>query len=887
MTNFLDKIYHKWYNFNNKIAKEVEKMNDRILQCLNEKHGNYMLPFLWLHGEEKERVYEEIIAIKNSGIKAFCAESRPYKDFCKENWWDDFEYILKTAKELDMEVWLLDDREFPTGYANGYLEDESRKDLLKKTIREKCIEVVGPAKNMKIWAEELLIPGGDEEIISVIAYRHTVGEALDGNTAVNLTETLHNGYVYFDVPEGVWRVCITILSSYPDRSSRMAYYVDMLNPQSCKAQIEAVYQPHYERFSEYFGNTFKGFFSDEPGFWTSAGTYYLTLGIPTSYYPWREDLPLLIAKSAGISVREAENLIPALWENVGEKTSLIRNHYMDVITKLYSENFCYTIGNWCRERGVMYIGHVIEDDNAHMRLGYGAGHFFRALDGQDMAGMDSVLFQHMPGVLDTPIRGATGDKGILETDFFWYTLPKMTASHAHIQPLKKGRAMCEIFGAYGWPEGITYMKHTADLMLSCGINHFVPHAFTAKDDDPDCPPHFYNSGKNVQYEYFKNLINYMGRVSHVLQGGTHKASVAVFYNAEAEWCGGKAKMFQEVCKTLTRGLIDFDIVPYDALCNAEVKDGKLLINKEEYQALIVSESEILPLLCIKCFERLNNEGLPVIFENALPVKSAENVDISKCIKGFETVKTEEIPGFLREKNIYDIKAEGKNIKYLRFYHVQKENENIYMFSNDAIKSDIDAEITLPFEGEFLVYEPWSNKVYRDELKDGKLHLFLEKGNALIIAFGGDVSKDLPKLLREKEKMPLNLKFDIWVKGRKDADFVEYAKNSTLFDISAPDKIADFCGQVKYVTRFNKQKDFSVFDLGETFEIAQVWCNGKDCGVRVNAPYKFNIGDFEGNAEIEVLVTSNTGHEPHNGLLNAMLPIPPTGILGDVFISKYE
>ena len=48
--------------------------------------------------------------------------------------------------------------------------------------------------------------------------------------------------------------------------------------------------------------------------------------------------------------------------------------------------------------GILSVGHLIEDMNAHMRLGYGAGHYFRALEGQDMAGMDIVLGQVNPEI---------------------------------------------------------------------------------------------------------------------------------------------------------------------------------------------------------------------------------------------------------------------------------------------------------------------------------------------------------------------------------------------------------------------------------------------------------------------------------------------------------
>ena len=171
-------------------------MDKRVDDCLLGKHGDYMLPFLWLHGEPKERVREEILAIKNSGINEFCAESRPYEKFCQDEWWDDFGFILKTAKELGMRVWLLDDKKFPTGYANGYLEAPERAHLRKKLIREYQIEVSGPMRCAKAFVGGRLEEG--EKIINVVAFRHTGnGETLDYKSAIDLTPTLKNGMVYW------------------------------------------------------------------------------------------------------------------------------------------------------------------------------------------------------------------------------------------------------------------------------------------------------------------------------------------------------------------------------------------------------------------------------------------------------------------------------------------------------------------------------------------------------------------------------------------------------------------------------------------------------------------------------------------------------------------
>ncbi len=778
-------------------------MNKQINDCLKGRHGSYILPFLWLHGEPQERLYEEIVAIKNSGIKEFCAESRPYVNFCKEQWWEDFGFILKTAKELDMKVWLLDDRHFPTGYANGWLEDDSRAHLRKVLIRQRQADVKGPLKNVTVTVSPWMNPGIGEEIISVIAYKR-IGEPeiFDSASAIDLTPTLHDGAVYFDVPEGTWRVCTLIKTSprFNNNGNRFAYYIDMLNKESCKSMIDAVYQPHYDHFKEYFGTTFMGFFSDEPGFLELLGTYKHKPGSDRMYQPfvWRDDLPELIAESAGISPEEAKLLVPALWENLGEKTATLRMHFMEVITKLYAENFCWQIGDWCREHGVMYIGHIIEDLNAHMRLGYGAGNFFRALDGQDMAGMDIVLMQDVPGFTTEIHRASISDMGVSVPAFYHYTLPKLAASHSHIQPLKKGRAMCEIYGAFGWAEGLTYMKQLTDQMLVSGINHYVPHAFTPKEDDPDCPPHFYNGGKNTQYPLFKNLMEYMGRTSHILYGGLHKASVAVFYNAEGEWTSGKNELFQYVCAELTRGLIDFDIIPYDVLEKSQIRDGKLIVNGEDYGALIISESEIMPYNRLECFARLKEEGFPIIFTGSLPEKSAEGKDISVLLEGFEVTATENLASFLREKGLYEISSEG-GTENLRFYHIKRDSEDIYMFSSDETTGTIDAWLTLPNRGEFLAYDAWGNKAYRGETEGGKLHLVLEGGNAIIISFGSDIPEDTPELVYEKERKALDIKFDIYVKEAEkgDTEFKLYAENSGPVDISAPDRMPHFSGEVLY------------------------------------------------------------------------------------------
>ena len=67
----------------------------------------YILPFLWIHGETHERLGEEINAVYGAGIREFCLESRTHEQFGREQWWEDMGFVLRRARELGIHlVWV-------------------------------------------------------------------------------------------------------------------------------------------------------------------------------------------------------------------------------------------------------------------------------------------------------------------------------------------------------------------------------------------------------------------------------------------------------------------------------------------------------------------------------------------------------------------------------------------------------------------------------------------------------------------------------------------------------------------------------------------------------------------------------------------------------------
>lgn len=861
----------------------------RINEALKNAHDNYIFPFFWQHNEDDATLIDEIHAIYNSGIKALCVESRDYVGFGTDCWWHTLSVIFEECKKLGMKVWLLDDETFPSGKGAGCFID--RPDLAACGITERHADIVGPVTNGSMMTEWETSP--DDVLVACLACERTgYDESLTGKV-IDLTSNIHDGMVYFDLPAG----CYRIMFLYKTRTGMGQWgykYADMFSDEATDLFIKSVYEEHYKHFSEYFGNTFVGFFSDEPLFANATNLGYIAdFGIKYCHFPWRDEfIGMLDAKFDGKFIQ----YLPALWFDMGDVTAKVRFEYMDMLSRRYSENFCWKVGNWCREHGVMYIGHVIEDLDQHAKTSAGDGHYFRALDGQDMGGIDTVLGQTIPGMTDH-ITAVPCSYDISDPDFFHFTLPKLAPSHSHIQPLKKGRSMCEIFGAYGWVEGLRMMKWMTDMMLVRGVNHFVPHAFSPKFPDQDCPPHFYCHGTHPEYKQFRILMEYMNRVCHVLNGGIHIPCAAVHYHAEAEWSSKSFTPCDKLARMLTENHLDYDIVPTDYIEKCTVSHHKMVINGEEYPCMIYPYSEYLPMNSIKAAARIAEAGVPVIFVDGFPKAASDmpDADIAPYIHTEKNrmfvLNMDEIIDFMRCKRMWDIKTRNED-RDLRYFHYRHENTDIYFFTNEGIHERIEDEIEIKgFNGgEFAVYDVLANTAYRAHSADGKLKLSVEPYNSIMYIFG-ELPDDIPEYTAYSliSKQKLDESYKVSTRLEKNEEYKFHKNISKLVNMAGKDELPRFSGHYLYEKTFtvSDTADKYEIDLGKVGECAAVYVNGIKCGDRIAPPYRFDITDAVKNGEnsLSVEVTTHYGYELRD-MRSKYILFEPAGLLGDVNISLY-
>ncbi len=852
-------------------------MYSRLHDVLTDQEANYMLPFYWQHGDHYDTIPDEVERIYQSGARAFCVESRPHRDFCGDGWWRDMDRILDEAKRRGMKVWILDDDHFPTGHAVGQIA-KNHPHLRKWHLVERHVDVMGPLNDALLTAD----PVNEENILlDVFAYPRT-GVAEDCAPApIRLTDGVSGNFLQFSVPVGCWRVFFLYKSR---RGNQHPDYIDMLNEESVRVLIDAVYESHYRHYGDLFGNTIAGFFSDEPSLgntWFGAhsddfGMYNRRVGMPGLALPWNDRVPAMMSETLG---RAAVAYLPALWFGMGDVTADVRHAYMDAVTKLYRDCFTRQLGDWCAAHGVQYIGHIIEDMNAHARLGCSAGHYFRSLDGQHMSGIDIVLHQIMPGMADY-IHTMSGFGNNSDPAFFDYVLAKLASSFAHIGLQTEGRAMCEVYGAYGWAEGTPAMKWLLDYLLVRGVNYFVPHAFSPAFPDPDCPPHFGANGVDPQFEGFSKLMTYGNKVAHLLSGGLHKADAAILYHADAEWMNdhGDAMLTQVPAKLLYDAHIDFDILPADCFVDgtdsrihrATVENGKLRVGVETYSCLIVPAAKVLPANLETALDELKAAGVPVL-------------RMKKDGKPGELLTALDI---LLDR---DILVDGDFPK-LRCCHYVTENGHVYMFVNESVADAVSTTVTLADAKSFgsaVMLDLLNDTVGSVETFGGKVTLELAPYQSVMVVFDRE-NADVPAKKVWTPVVPAELSFNIETAPYTDmTTYTTLSENTTVLpNITSIDGTPEFSGRIRYTATFAQKKTSLAIDLGEVGQTAHLWCNGVDLGVRVCPPYRYDLSDALADGENTLVIeVSNTLANAIRDRFSSYMAIPASGLIGPVMWMK--
>lgn len=881
----------------------------------------YIFPFFWLHGEEEEKLREYVNVIADANCGALCVESRPHPDFCGEKWWKDMDVIIDEAKKWDMKIWILDDSHFPTGFANGAAMRAKDK-LRRQSVYTKIYEIkVGtkifscqPSKEMKKAVKAIpksfmqkMMANTDKDAKHqftddrLLAISALVADEKEPRLLFDGEGTDPEEKICVTLPEKTLKVYLTFLTR---NCGIHKSYMNMLDHESCRLLIDEVYEKHYAHYKEEFGKTILGFFSDEPEL--GNGVYFkndIVMGSNMDF-PWSRELE---AKMSEVLGKRWKSLLPMIWDdgNNSDLTADVRFKYMDTVTRLVEDCFSKQIGNWCTEHGVSYIGHVIEDGNAHARTANSLGHYYRGLSGQHMAGIDDIGGQVLPYQEDAPAEGIFKMLGGRDGEFYHFMLGKLAASMAAIQPEKRGRSMCEIFGNYGWGEGPRMEKYLADHFMVQGINHFVPHAFSPKKyPDKDCPPHFYANGHNPQYRAFGQLMLYMSRICELISDGRPVLETAILYHADAEWMG-KCMLDQKPARLLMEKQIDFHVIPSDVFeekkrYSTEIQKEGLCVNGNEYKVLIIPYAQYIRGHLAEALEKLTETECNIVFLEGLPdaVVSEEKqavLPLSETLKNIPVVSLDQLTNIVHKE--VNAKPESKR---LRAFHYRKDRQELYYFVNEDDKP-YEGSITIPYLNECYAYDAWTGEKMAQKFRQietgskgrkTELSVRLRPGESRIVIVGVS-ENDLPFSLYEELKGAENrtaeenkkTEFaDHWkiavCKAAEYPSFTSYQKIQKLEDYAKTNK--KFSGYLAYKNQFHAEPETGrryVLNISDAGEDVEVYVNEKSAGIQILPPFLYDITEYVTAGTNDIRIEVATTLERERGANRKKQQ--PIGILGSV------
>lgn len=816
------------------------------MEALFENKGeNHLLPFLWVHGEDEATYRKMVNVIHDANIGAFCVEARPHKEFCQAGWWHDMDILLDEAEKLGMKVWILDDKHFPTGFAAGKAM-EAPLEQRRQGIFVKKFPVKGKIRlntekhcHPTFWKDGFMptqmqvltdmmhrnnVPAckfEDDRVLSVTAIRKDIVQE-----PVDLSPYVHEGVLEWTAPEGEWEVHLCSLSR--NLGSNRSY-INMMDRDSCRIQLEAVYEPHYEHYKDKFGTVIAGFFSDEPEL---GNNYMYRMANPLGTaqdLPWSRELETALREKLGA---EYASLVPLLWCNdCDEKlTAKVRFTYMDCVSRLVEEDFSKQIGQWCREHGVEYIGHVVEDNNQHARTGTSLGHYFRGLKWQTMAGIDDIGGQVEPGGEDKVSRHPLGHMD--DGEFYHYALGKLGSSLGALNPHMQGRTMCEIFGNYGWKEGVKLEKYLVDHFMVRGVNYFVPHAFTASAyPEKDCPPHFYAQGHNPQYRHFGKLMEYTNRVCNLISGGRAVTPVAILYHGEAEWAG-KCMLMQKVARVCLDNQIDFAFMPADAFGEREFYRTEIgdtfSINGQKFEKLVLPYAQFITPETAQAIEELGNR---VLFVDALPEGLTNGEALPEHIKNCTVVPLSQLKETLSPYKTVRLTPENNRIRAMQYHG---DEELIYLFHEG--QEVYEGLVELPIKEEVCAYNGWDNRLEELEVEDGRVKVKLYPGHSLLIVpkKGRTTCKPLEMLGSKQE---LTHFVQSVCSSVEYPNFTKYREIDRLDSYHLTDP--KFSGYIRYETEI-EGSNFVGLEITENCEGVEVFVNGQSAGIQVIAPYSYDL-----------------------------------------------
>nr|WP_302020428.1 glycosylhydrolase-like jelly roll fold domain-containing protein [uncultured Acetatifactor sp.] len=366
-------------------------------------------------------------------------------------------------------------------------------------------------------------------------------------------------------------------------------------------------------------------------------------------------------------------------------------------------------------------------------------------------------------------------------------------------------------------------------------------------------------------------------MSHLLEGAELQTDGSIFYMAEAEWMSTPGfRDMDGAAKALYDAHIDFDILPLDALEKAKVENRKLMVNGHAHRFLVIPYAERYPQKLHRLVQAFTGKGLPVFWlteGGTIRPMGGEALDLG-CLAAV-----------VRERGLAHLYT--TEAPYLRIGHFVRGETSWFMLFWEGVQGEVDEVIELPCKGDFLRLNLLHGKISRGFTVDGRVQVRLVPYRSELLLFDAFPETVLEGFSPRTEWKELDAPALVWdielLEQGKEELFRKVKEQSELFSITGKEGWPRFSGRMRYRTQLRLGNDANVaLDLGRVGVTAKLTVNGRDLGMRICPPYRWDISEAAraGSNLIEVEVCNTLVHRIQDGL-SSYMQIPPSGLLGPV------
>jgi hypothetical protein len=516
--------------------------------------------------------------------------------------------------------------------------------------------------------------------------------------------------------------------------------------------------------------------------------------------------------------------------------------------------------------------------------------------------------------------------GYMENNYFNDNQESASVAHIYGQNI----AATESFtGGPGYGTAPWDLKSTADAILLSGSNRFVIHTSThqpiTKGPGTTLGVGQMFSRNETWAEQAKVWIDYLSRSSFMLQFGKAANDIAVFYGEESSMTAIYGSTFPNLPKGYR-----YDYVSADALLNMlSVKDGNLITESGmNYKALYFGKGAgkvTLPVLK-KTLEMVNQgvvligkkpDGSPSLSDNPEEVEEVINIlwpgdDVATVGKG-KVYNTDDPAVALKEIGLeadftYKSSMDDSNVMFIS----RKLNNGAIYFVASLKDQEETIEASFRISGfKAELWDPATGSIepvsYTSDGKRTNVTIPLDRLGSVFVVFSEKTKARSVTLPIPSEQLVKQIEGPWLVEFQAERGAPASATFEKLIDFreSSDPGIRYFSGIATYVkdvdiSREVVDKGSILIDLGQVYNLAEVWVNGKLAGTTWKPPYRIDITDFvtEGSNKIEIKSVNTWVNRligdaqpgvkdkvtlTTRDFYNANSPLVPSGLLGPVKI----